>query len=126
MNKYKKSFFIFLAVTIFMISSVTVFAATAIHIPEANPTHTTVGHTPNAVLSYGCSDTSKWVVFHYVPQSKLSSLKIGSNDWNNVAHIEAHNGLDGIYDCYSGYCTVHVCGKDGGSYNAWEYRLQGY
>jgi hypothetical protein len=80
--------------------------------------------SPNDVRKandHGCNDY--WAIYY----STGWRLPTGVWSWNpvNLAHIQAHNGLDGYFRCYSsGYCITYLCTKDKGPADAWSVKVK--
>jgi len=95
----------------------------SIHVPK----NTSANISPNATRDandHGCDDW--WADFYSVPEDKLGSLGVWSTNLLNQLHIDTRTppGLDGFYECSGGYCTVHLCTKDGWGFNAGSIRLR--
>lgn len=70
---------------------------------------------------WGCNDA--WAGWNNVSSTKIFNLGVWSTNWINQAHINLHNGLDGIASCVNQNCTVRLCSKHTFGANAWSEKL---
>lgn len=59
----------------------------------------------------GCNDHWARFTVPYSPAVSQNTLRVWATNVTNQVHINMHDGLDGIYSCYSGWCSVSLCTK---------------